>query len=128
MPPRIYLTVAEVVEIQRVLIDEFGGLHGIRDQGLLESAVFRPQNGYYASMLEEAAALMESLANNHAFHDGNKRICFAATDTMLRANGWFLNVDPLAAHGFIEGSIQKQEFKFAAIRDWLASIIKPLTD
>src|ERR1700730_17323625 len=118
MPPRIYLTVAEVVEIHRILIDEFGGLHGIRDQGLLESAVFRPQNGYYNSVLEEAAALMESLANNHAFHDGNKRISFAATDTMLRANGWFLDVDPQAAHDFIEGSIHRQEFKFAAIREW----------
>ena len=128
MPPRIYLTVAEVVEIHRLLIEEFGGLQGTRDQGLLESAALRPQNGYYNSVLEEAAALMESLGNNHAFLDGNKRISFAATDTMLRANGYFLDIDSRDAHRFIEGSIEKQEFRFPAIRDWIDSIRKPLTD
>src|ERR1700688_2069805 len=128
MPSRIYLTVAEIVEIHRLLIEEFGGLNGTRDQGLLESAVFRPQNGYYNSLLEEAAALMESLGNNHAFLDGNKRISSAATDTMLRANGYFLNVDSHEAHKFIEGSIQKHVFRFPLIRDWFASITKPLSD
>jgi hypothetical protein len=51
MQPHIYLTVAEVVEINRLLIEEFGGLHGIRAQGMVESSVFRPQNGYYDSLL-----------------------------------------------------------------------------
>jgi death on curing protein len=128
MPPRIYLTVAEAVELHRLLIEEFGGLHGTRDQGLLEFAVFRPQNGYYNSVFEEAAALMESLGNNHAFLDGNKRISFAATDTMLRSNGHFLDVDSHEAHKFIEGSIQNKEFRFPVIHDWLVAISKPLID
>ena len=89
MPFRIYPTVAEVIESHRLLIEEFGGLHGIRDQGLLESAVFRPRSGYYSNIIEEAAALMESLANNRSFMDGNKRVAFVMTDTMLRANGHF---------------------------------------
>ncbi|MGC2722226.1 MAG: Fic family protein, partial [Candidatus Acidiferrales bacterium] len=76
MPRRIYPTVAEAIEIQKTLIDEFGGPHGIRDVALLESAIFRPQTGYYGGLIEEAAALMESLAKNHAFIDGNKRISF----------------------------------------------------
>src|ERR1700687_6004505 len=101
MPFRIYPTVAEVIEIHRLLIEEFGGLHGIRDQALLESAIFRPQSGYYNNLFEEAAALMESLANNHAFLDGNKRISFVLTDVMLRANGYFLDVEPVDAHEFI---------------------------
>lgn len=118
---RIYPTVAETIETQRLLIDEFGGLHGVRDMGLLESAVLRPQSGYYANLIEEAAALMESLANNHAFLDGNKPISFVMTDVMLRANGYFLDVEPSAAHKFITEALEKNEFHFPVIRDWVAS-------
>ena len=74
-----YLTVAEVYQMQHRLIDMFGGLHGVRDKGAVEAAVFRPQTGYYNSLEEEAAALMDSLGNNHGFLDGNKRIAFTAT-------------------------------------------------
>jgi death-on-curing protein len=126
MPGRIYPTVAETVETHRLLIEEFGGSHGLRDQGLLEAAAFRPQSGYYSSVIGEAAALMESLANNRAFLDGNNRISFVMTDAMLRANGYFIDVEPLAAHKFITESIEKREFRFGVIRDWLASQAKPL--
>jgi death-on-curing protein len=125
MPFRIYPTVAEVIETQRLLINEFGGLHGIRDRGLLESAVFRPRSGYYTGLIEEASALMEALANNHAFIDGNKRVSFVMTDAMLRANGYFLDVEPSEAYKFIIEAIERQEFRFPAIRDWITSIIKP---
>lgn len=126
MPGRIYPTVAETIETHRLLIEEFGGSHGLRDRGLLEAAVFRPQSGYYCNVIEEAAALMESLANNHAFIDGNKRISFVMTDAMLRANGFFIDAEPLAAHKFITESIEKREFRFGVIRDWLASHTKTL--
>ncbi len=128
MPFRIYPTVAEAIEIHQLLIEEFGGLAGIRDQALLESAIFRPQSGYYNDLFEEAAALMESLSNNQAFLDGNKRISFVLTDVMLRANGYFLDVDPLEAHKFINDAIAKKEFRFSQIRDWIVSITKPLED
>lgn len=72
MPGRIYLTVAEAKEFHRLLIEEFGGTAGLRDEGRLEAALFRPQTGYYATLAEEAAALMESLANNHPFVDGTR--------------------------------------------------------
>ena len=124
MPFRIYTTVAEVIETQRLLIDEFGGLHGIRDHALLESAVFRPRSGYYTGLIEEASALMESLANNHAFIDGNKRLSFVMTDAMLRANGYFLDVEPSEAYKFITEAMERQEFRFPTIRDWITSIIK----
>ncbi len=78
--------------MQRILIERFGGLHGVRDPGAVEAAVFRPQIGYYNSLEEEAAALMESLGANHGFVDGNKRIAFAATDVFLRRNGLYLDV------------------------------------
>jgi death-on-curing protein len=121
---RIYPTVAETIETHRLLIEEFGGHHGIRDRGLLESAVFRPRTGYYRDIIEEAAALMESLANNHAFIDGNKRIAFAMVDVMLAVNGYVLEVEPLEAHTFITEAMEKNQFRFALIHDWLAPRVK----
>lgn len=69
-----YITKEEIIFVHWNLIDEFCGLHGIRDDNLLESSVMRPQSGYYNDIYEEASALMESLASNHSFIDGNKRI------------------------------------------------------
>src|SRR6266853_1179973 len=81
---RDYLTVAEVLSMHADLIERYGGSHGIRDPGLLEAALYRPQTGYYSDLIEEAAALWESLAQNHAFQnhafqnhafiDGNKNV------------------------------------------------------
>jgi death on curing protein len=126
MPGRVYLTVAEVIEIHRQLINLFGGSHGIRDRGRLEAAVFRPQIGYYEGLSDEAAALMESLANNHPFVDGNKRVSFAAADVFVRVNGSYLEVEPSAAYHFLVDSIAGGKFQFAAIRDWIIAHSKPL--
>lgn len=126
MVPRIYPTLAETIETQRLLVEEFGGIHGIRDLGLLESAVLRPQNGYYTNLIDEAAALMESLANNHAFLDGNKRTSFVMTDVLLRLNGYCLSVAPLEAHKFMTEAMEKNAFRFPMIREWIASVVKRL--
>ncbi|HEX2776961.1 MAG TPA: type II toxin-antitoxin system death-on-curing family toxin [Candidatus Acidoferrales bacterium] len=126
MARRIYPTVAETIATQRMLIEEFGGRQGIRDKGLLESAIFRPQSGYYSGIIEEASALMESLANNHAFIDGNKRISFVMTDAMLRANGYFLDVDPIEADKVITEAMDEKLFRFPMICAWIASIVKAL--
>ena len=122
-----YLTIAEVYAMQSRLIDLFGGLHGVRDKSAVEAAVFRPQSGYYNSLEEEAAALMESLGNNHGFLDGNKRIAFSATDTFLRINGFYLDVIAEEAHEFIHGSMDRQEFRFVKILDWIRGQVKKLT-
>ena len=115
MAERAYLTVGEVLQIHHQLIENYGGAPGLRDKGLLESAVFRPQIGYYNTIAEEAAALMESLANNHPFLDGNKRIAFAAAHTFLLVNGYDLEVRPLAAYEFMMHSIARGEFRFGPI-------------
>ena len=116
---REYLTVAEVYRMQHRLIDLFGGLHGVRDANAIEAAVFRPQTGYYESVEEEAAALMESLGMNHGFIDGNKRIAFAAADVFLRLNGFYMDVSADEGYSFIEGSIARSEFRFARIAEWI---------
>src|SRR5271166_4753023 len=96
-----YLTVAEVLAMHVDQIERYGGSHGVRDPGLLESSLYRPQTGYYAGLIEEAAALWESLAQNHAFIDGNKRTAFAATYTFLAINGARLTANPDTAYAFI---------------------------
>jgi len=121
-----YLTVAEVYRMQHRLIEMFGGVHGVRDKGAVEAAVFRPQIGYYDSIEEEAAALMESLANNHGFVDGNKRIAFAAADVFLRRNGFYIEVGGPEGYEFIVGSMERHEFRFAQILEWIRQHIKPL--
>jgi death-on-curing protein len=121
-----YLTVAEVYRMQHRLIEMFGGLHGVRAKGAVEAAAFRPQTGYYNSIEEEAAALMASLGNNHGFLDGNKRIAFTAADVFLRRNGSYIAVDGPDGYAFIVGSMDRHEFRFAQILDWIRQHIKPL--
>ena len=103
----LFLSVDEVLAIHARLIEAFGGPAGIRDPGLLESALFRPQTGYYEDLVAMAAALFESLVMNHAFVDGNKRVAFLATDVFLRLNGWKLAVDHHEAHRFIIGLLEE---------------------
>jgi death-on-curing protein len=117
---RVYLTVAEVIAIHHHQIEEYGGVHGLRDQGALEAAVFRPQTGYYTDLSEEAAALLESLVNNHAFLDGNKRVGFAAAHTFLLMNGFDLDVGSKGAFEFMMRTLAEGKFRFALLHEWIA--------
>ncbi len=90
-----YLTVQEVLFIHARLIATTGGEHGIRDLGLLESAVARPQAAFggedlYPDLWRKTAALMQSLVQNHPFVDGNKRTGITAAAMFLRRNGRIL--------------------------------------
>ena len=96
-----FLTVDEVLEIHRLLIEHFGGPVGVRDLGLLESALYRPQTGHYQDLPEMATALFESLLMNPPFVGGNKRIAFFSTDVFLRLNGYGFCVEPDDAHKFL---------------------------
>jgi death on curing protein len=128
MAERVYLTVAEVIAIHHHQIEEYGGVHGLRDQGALESAVFRPQTGYYTDLSEEAAALLESLVNNHAFLDGNKRVGFAAAHTFLLMNGLDLDISSKAASDFMFKTIADGKFRFALLHEWISAHLVPLSD
>ena len=100
-------------------IQRYGGSHGIRDQGLPEAALFRPQTGYYADLIEEAAALWESIAQNHAFIDGNKRTAFAATYTFLAINGAQLTADAEETYAFVAALYEADQFSFDQLVPWL---------
>lgn len=120
-----FLSVDEAIAIHDQLIERFGGASGIRDQGLLESALYRPQTGYYGDLAEMAAALFQSLLLNHAFVDGNKRAAFFMTDVFLRLNGWKLSVDAASAYTFIVGTLEAGDSSFGEILSWIrASLAK----
>ncbi|MFT7653879.1 MAG: death-on-curing protein [Candidatus Azotimanducaceae bacterium] len=118
-----FLSLDEVLTIQQRLINRFGGKHGIRDRGLLESALFRPQTGYYTHLEKMAAALFESLLFNHAFVDGNKRIAFFSTDVFLRLNGWKLQVSATEGETFIVNILKDSDNSFDKILSWIRQSI-----
>ncbi len=116
---RDYLTVADVLGMHTVLMQRYGGAGGVRDPGALEAALFRPQTGYYADIIAEAAALLESLAINHPFVDGNKRIAFAAADVFLRINGWCLKRPSMVIHKEMLQLFEAGTFDIAHLEPWL---------
>lgn len=116
-----YLTVVEILTIHEDLIRRYGGSAGLRDPGQLEAALFRPQTGYYADMIAEAAALWESLSQNHPFVDGNKRVAFAVMYTFLAINGVTLTADAGQAWAFVHHLYENGEFRFDRLEPWLRS-------
>ncbi len=124
--PSEYLTVVELLTIHDELIAEFGGSNGIRDMGALEAAVFRPQTGYYDDAIAEAAALMESIIQNHPFIDGNKRSGFAAADLHLRLNGWLFSGDPDEAAEVIVALISDGRLDRVELDKLLRENVEPL--
>ena len=123
--PRDYLSVADVLGMHTVLMKRYGGAPELRDPGALEAALFRPQTGYYADIVTEAAALMESLAINHPFVDGNKRIAFAAVDTFLRINGWRLQRAPAQILAEMMQMFTSGTFDLAHLEPWLRNFASP---
>lgn len=120
MPARVeFLSVDEVLAVHEALLREFGGPEGLRDPGLLESALFRPRTGYYADLAEMAAALFESLLMNHPFLDGNKRVAFFATDVFLRLNGFRFQVDPDEAHQFLIDLLESRTCDYERLLPWI---------
>lgn len=114
-----YLTLIEVLAIHDDQIKRYGGSDGIRDIGLLEAAIYRPQSGYYVDVIDQAAAMWESLAMNHPFVDGNKRIAIASTLTFLAINGYAITSDATHIYRFIITSLEAGEFDFKRMSAWL---------
>ena len=110
-----------------VLMQRYGGVLGLRDPGALEAALFRPQTGYYEDIVAQAAALLESLAINHPFLDGNKRVAFAAADVFLRINGWRLQRAPMQIHDELIQMFESGTFDFAQLEPWLRGFAEPST-
>ena len=118
-----YLYPKQVLYLHQEIIERSGGSAGVRDQGLLESAVYRPQASFggedlYPDLFSKAAALGYSIIKNHPFVDGNKRTGFEAMRLLLRLNGYDIQASLNAKFDFVlaigEGNLKEQ-----AIADWL---------
>lgn len=107
-----YLTTIEVLAIHEDQITRYGGSDDIRDLGLLESALYRPQTGYYANIIEQAAALWESMGQNHPFIDGNKRTAFAVVYTFLDINDYEITANSQDIFIFISKLYADKIFTF----------------
>ena len=115
-----YIRVDDILAIHADQIARYGGGEGIRDPGLLEAALFRPQTGYYPTFIEEAAALWESHSQNHPFVDGNKRTAFAATYAFLAINGLDITATDDEAQDFVLGLYSASSVTFDNLRAWLS--------
>ncbi|MBE9119550.1 type II toxin-antitoxin system death-on-curing family toxin [Tychonema sp. LEGE 07199] len=113
-----FISIDEVLELHEDQISSFGGTSGVRDEGLLESALAQPQATFGGQLLhptisEQAAAYLYHLAMNHPFMDGNKRTAFAVADTFLRLNGCALNLTDDRAYNLVmevaRGTMTKEE-------------------
>ncbi len=120
-----YLTLDEVLRIHEVLLEAFGGAKGVRDLGLIESALLRPQTGYYGDLIEEVAALWESLAMNHGFIDGNKRVAYASTELFLQDNRLNIVPDNDTVERFICSNLEAGTFSKQIIEVWLRAHTAP---
>lgn len=130
-----YLSPEQVLFLHSRLIAETGGASGVRDLGLLQSAVARPQarggkehradaQDLYPTLFSKSAALLDSLVRNHPFVDGNKRTGIAAAGLLLRRNGFRLNADNAELEAFTL-AVACSELDLAAMTAWLEAHSRP---
>ena len=118
-----WLRLAEVLELHRRLIQQSGGMSGLRDLGLLEASLAQPRQSFagvdlYPGLSAKAAALGFSLIQNHPFVDGNKRIGHAAMETTLVLNGFELSASVEAAEAAVL-AVASGQLNRAALTRWV---------
>jgi death on curing protein len=123
---KVYLTIDDVLYLHDEQLRLYGGVQGVRDQGLIISAVLRPQSGFYSDLIEEAAALWESLVMNHGFVDGNKRVGFASLVAFLGLNGLQITASPDEVIALIYGNLEAGTFRKENLDGWLRKNTGPL--
>ncbi len=125
-----YLTLNEILELHKLLLQQSGGAEGIRDLGALESAVIQPAMTFgdtelYPTLVEKAAALAFSLIQNHPFVDGNKRIGHAAMEVTLLLNGFEIQAGVDEQEQLILG-VASSEISRGELTRWLGEHLEPL--
>jgi len=118
----VFLEIEDVIEIQRMQIEGFGGESGLLNQDALEAACHAPRKILYyedGDLVDCTAAIMWHVCADHPFVDGNKRTAFAATYTFLAINGTMLTADSAESYAFISGLYDAGTFNFDNLRAWL---------
>jgi death on curing protein len=121
-----YVGTADALFFHKQLIERYGGAPGVRDLGALESALHRPQTGYYDTIIHEAAALLESLVKIHPFVDGNKLVAFAVPDVFLRINGVRISGRSEALYDFMRKLLENGIFDMEHLVPWLQTKVMTL--
>ncbi|HWW51829.1 MAG TPA: type II toxin-antitoxin system death-on-curing family toxin [Verrucomicrobiae bacterium] len=119
-----YPTTADALFFDQQLIERYGGARGVRDVGALESALHRPQTGYYDTLIHEAAALLESLVQSHPFVDGNKRVAFAVVDVFLRINGFTITASSTTIYKRMINLLEEGTFDIEHLVPWLQEVVE----
>jgi death on curing protein len=117
------LSPKQVLLIHDELIESYGGSHGIRDENLLESAIYQPFASYggidlYPTIFDKSAALLRSMINNHPFVDGNKRTAIASIQMTLEESGYIFNASIKDTYIFLN-QVASQNLSVEEISDWL---------
>lgn len=125
-----YLTSPQVLAIHDQMVKRFGGSHGVRDLGLVESAVERPKSTFdgvdlYPDIFLKAASLMHSLVTNHAFVDGNKRTAYSSCGVFLKLNGFKLQNMHKASLEFVM-NVENNSLELQEIAKWLKKQTKKI--
>lgn len=118
-----FLSEAELIAVNEEMVSKYGGLHGVRDLGLLKSAVGRPQisvgfQDAYESIFDKAAALFHSIINNHPFLDGNKRTSLFSAVLFLEYNGFGMELKKKEAVKFTK-KVHDNKLSVSDISHWL---------
>ena len=118
----------DALKIHKLLIDQFGGSHGVRDEGLLNSAINRPfatfdQQELYPEPIEKAAAIIESIVTNHPFIDGNKRTGYVLARLLLLKSGLDIKATQQDKYEMVI-AVSTGEWKSEQIKDWLTKRCK----
>jgi death on curing protein len=122
------IAIEDVIRIHRILVDQFGGTHGLRDKSALESAISRPfakfdNQELYPSPIEKAAAILESVVTNHPFIDGNKRIGYVLARLLILKSGLDIHATQQDKYDLVLG-VSKGELKYDNIKCWLSERCK----
>ena len=122
------IEISEVEKIHDILIERFGGAKGIRDKGILESAIGRPFQTFdgkdlYPDPVDKAAAIFESIVSNHPFVDGNKRTAYVLMRLILKRNQLDIEVDQDTKYVFVIKAAQG-ELTFDKIKSWIRNNLK----
>jgi death-on-curing protein len=122
------IEISEVEKIHDILIERFGGAKGIRDKGILESAISRPFQTFdakdlYPDPVDKAAAIFESIVSNHPFVDGNKRTAYVLMRLILKRNQLDIEVDQDTKYDFVIKAA-KGELTFEKIKSWVRNNLK----
>lgn len=127
----VYITLDEVLAIHDDMVERYGGSFGIRDLGLIQSAIARPQATFaredlYPTLIDKAAALFHSLIFNHAFTDGNKRTSLTSTARFLYLNGYELKADKKELINF-PLRVKNKHLDIEEIAGWLKEHTRKIT-